>query len=220
MQNCTVCAHSEREVIDQKLAKKTPLRQLAAQYGLGCMALHRHAHHGSKSAEKVSAKLKPRQARFVREAAKGQTIEQAMIKAGYAPSTAKQGLAGVSQSKEIQELLRSEINRQIPVSKLVDRIAEGLDAKEFKFFASDGHIVDKVAVPDYKERREYIALAAKFGRYFEEKIPQSAATEVDLRPVEELIAEARELSEQLERLEQTRADAGAAEQIIEVEPAD
>jgi len=48
---CTVCAHPERQTLDEALERGRALRDIAAQFGVSKAALHRHYHHRLAAAE-------------------------------------------------------------------------------------------------------------------------------------------------------------------------
>jgi hypothetical protein len=59
---CTICTHPERSVIEQQLIAGTPLRDIACQFGVGRMAVQRHAgeylpEHLMKAADAADAAM-------------------------------------------------------------------------------------------------------------------------------------------------------------------
>ena len=63
----------------------------------------------------------------------------------------------------VQELAWME--RRIPAYKIVERIAEGLDTTESKFFHKNGIVTDQRTVVNWSERRQFAQLAAEYGGY-------------------------------------------------------
>ena len=73
------------------------------------------------------------------------------------------------------------------------RIREGLDAVETKFFVHEGKVVSTHTVVDWRERRQYVELAARFGGYYVDRQEIELADQTDDLPVEQLIKKAEEL---------------------------
>lgn len=64
--------------------------------------------------------------------------------------------------------------------KLAQRIAEGLDATEIKFFQHEGKVIQTVEVVDWEQRRKYIELAVKYAGYYVDK----REVEAEQKPME------------------------------------
>ena len=67
---------------------------------------------------------------------------------------------------EFQALL----SRKIPSSMLVQRIAEGVDARKTKFASFESDFTDKRSMVDFEVRRRYVELACKLMGYLKEKV--------------------------------------------------
>jgi phage terminase small subunit len=122
-----------------------------------------------KKTGKAIDRLKPRQRKFVKAvlADPKKSLKQAAREAGYAESTrpAKDLLSNADVRLAFQE----EIRKAIPVERIRQRLSEGLDAMETRFFAHEGKVVQKRDVVSWEERRKYLELAVKFGGYYVEK---------------------------------------------------
>lgn len=88
---------------------------------------------------------------------------QAARNAGFADSTSISRIETPTLKAQFSKLLR----QHIPAHKIAQRIAEGLDAQETKFFQFEGRVSDSRDVINYAERRQYAKLAAEFGQYVE-----------------------------------------------------
>ena len=114
-------------------------------------------------------KLNTKQRAYVEGRASGKNKKQAALDAGYSASTARvpgpaiEGCAAVRQ--EFRRLIRSKITGE----KIAQRLAEGLDAVDTKFFQFEGEVTDSRDVVAWSERREYAKLAAEFGGYHVQK---------------------------------------------------
>lgn len=109
--------------------------------------------------------LPPRKRAYVKARAAGKTKKAAALKAGYAPSTALKAKTHI-ETEDVLKAFQKLIRSKIPAQKIVDRIDEGMDAMETKFFQKDGLVTDSRDVIAFGERRAYTALAAEYGGYF------------------------------------------------------
>jgi len=115
----------------------------------------------SKSAKKKSTKnrerLKPRQAKLLEGISKGKSTYAAAIDAGYSPNSAQ-------HPSELLDTvaMRAALAKMIaPPEKIAQRVNEGLDAMETKFFQFQGEVQEARDVINWTERRQYAELAAK-----------------------------------------------------------
>jgi len=120
---------------------------------------------------KAKSKLTIRQQRAVLEKLGGKTDQAALLAAGYAPTTARAAAATVFQHPDVRSEFQRLLTKVVPPEKVILRIAEGLDAKQTKFFQHEGKVTDSRDVVDYGERRAYSELYAKMERL----IPQDDA---------------------------------------------
>jgi hypothetical protein len=120
-----------------------------------------------KKIKKHSAKS-PKRRRFVEGLIDGKSMRRAAVDAGYSESMAKNAGARIMPGAiaEFQALL----SRKIPQSMLVQRIAEGLDARKTKFACFEGDFTDKRSMVDFEARRRYVELACKLMGYLKEKV--------------------------------------------------
>lgn len=90
-------------------------------------------------------------------------MRKAALEAGYTESMAHNATAKIMPGvrKELQDALA----RRVPLKKLVDRIAEGLDARETKYAQKDGEFTDEIEVVAWEARGRYAELAAKIMGY-------------------------------------------------------
>lgn len=144
------------------------------------------------------AGLNLRQRKYVEGIVDGKTKKQAAVEAGYSTSTAENA-AAIIEGPDVRAAFEKLIRRNVDPNKIVQRLTEGLDASETKFFQHNGRVIETREVVDYARRREYIALAAKLGGYHVDKAEVAIAETMENRTDEELIAESRRLIEMLEK---------------------
>jgi hypothetical protein len=109
----------------------------------------------------------PKRRRFVAGLIEGKSMRRAALDAGYTESMADN--AGLKILPGAREELKKELGRKVPHAKLVQRIVEGLNAKEIKLAQFQGKYTDKRHVVNYSERRRYAELAAKLLGYLVQK---------------------------------------------------
>jgi phage terminase small subunit len=105
-------------------------------------------------------RLSVRQLRMLDGITKGATPMQAALDAGYSQRSAE-------HSGELLDAIamREVLQRFLPTpEKIGQRINEGLDAMETKFFQKDGEVVETREVIAWSERRMYCELAARLKR--------------------------------------------------------
>lgn len=108
-----------------------------------------------------------RKAKFVDGLLDGLSMTQAALKAGYSPVTSRQACTDIMP--RCRELFQQALRERISIGGLADRIKEGLDAEETKFFAKDGIVTDQRNVKHWGERRQYADLAARLMGYEPDK---------------------------------------------------
>lgn len=99
---------------------------------------------------------------------KGKSPRKAALIAKYSESMADNAKTKIEKRPHIQAALTDfarKLRKKIPAAKVIQRIAEGLDAKETKFFQKDGVVIESRDVVAWGERRAYAELAAEFGAY-------------------------------------------------------
>lgn len=111
-------------------------------------------------AQKALNKLNPRQRKYVELVASGETKKDAALEAGYTQSTALSAKQTI-ESPLVQEAFAELLRKAIPAQKLVQRISEGLEATRAISMGEAG----LEHVTDFKERREYVKMAAEYAQY-------------------------------------------------------
>jgi phage terminase small subunit len=129
------------------------------------------ARDGEKKTQKKLRRPTQKQTRFARELAKGKSMKQAALDAGYSENTANR--ACVDILPRVTEKFQDVIRRYVSAEKIAQRIAEGLDAEETKFATFEGNITDARNTVAWSERRAYAELASKLGGFYVEKIEHS-----------------------------------------------
>jgi hypothetical protein len=139
--------------------------------------------------------MTPKQRAYIKHRAKNPdlTKKEAAILAGYAPSTALR--TNMIESEDVKKRFAEIIRSKIPADKIAARVAEGLDAMETKFFASEGIVLDSREVVSWSERRAYAQLAAEYGGYFTPQVEMTGSVVHILTP-----AEKKEAAETVKRL--------------------
>lgn len=106
--------------------------------------------------------LTARQAKYIAGLAEGKNKKEAALAAGYALSSAHSVRQAV-EKPNVREAFAQLIRNTIPAKKIAQRIMEGLDAVETKFFQFEGVVTDSRDVIAWGERRAYAQLAAEYG---------------------------------------------------------
>ena len=106
----------------------------------------------------VEGRNNPRLAKFTEGIISGKSMYQASLDAGYSEAYAKNAYKYVMPAA--REIFRTALERHAPIGKVTQRIAEGLDAMETKFFQKEGIVTDSRDVINWSERREAAKLAA------------------------------------------------------------
>lgn len=148
--------------------------------------------------------LTPKQTKYVRERLKGKTKKRAALDAGYTESMANAATAKI-ENGEIRRRFRLAIQRHCSPEHIAQRISEGLDAEETKFWAEKGVVMDERNVVAWTERRNYAEMAAKYGGMYVEK------QELEVKEITDGSSRVARLSELLARAAQRvagEADAG------------
>jgi len=101
---------------------------------------------------------------------KGKSKRNAALEAGYSEATAR--IAGQAiETPDVKAIMRDMIQARIGHEKIVDRLAEGLDAEKTEFFTKDGVVTDTRNTIAWSERRAYLELAAEYGGYVMKEQP-------------------------------------------------
>jgi hypothetical protein len=158
---CSICSNRNRQAIEALIRNKIPLRKVAAEYRVGFTALSRHKRHMSNSDPLA---LPDKKRRYVEARLKGKSKRQAVVAAGYAPGSATAGKKLEAQP-DVRAAFSALIRETVPAERIAKAIAEGIEAKETKFFAHEGMVTDQRDVVAWSERRQYTQLAAEYGGY-------------------------------------------------------
>jgi hypothetical protein len=110
-----------------------------------------------KKATKNRVKLKPRQVKLLEGLVEGKSMRSAALGAGYSANTANHA----SDLLDTVGMRAALANLLAPPEKIAQRINEGLDAMETKFFQFEGQVTDHRDVIAWSERRQYAELAAR-----------------------------------------------------------
>lgn len=111
-----------------------------------------------KKPEKTSI----RQRKFVKGTLAGKSARQAALDAGYAETTANRATVQIAVKPAVQTLLKDVLVKTgLTSAKIAQRLKEGVDAKETKFFAKDGRVTDERTVIDLGMRHQYLQTVMK-----------------------------------------------------------
>jgi phage terminase small subunit len=122
----------------------------------------------------------PKVRRFVKGLMGGKSTRRAALDAGYTQNMADK--AGEKIMPNAIAEFRAELRKRISLTKLSQRIAEGLDAKETKLAQHKGKFTGRRDLVAFGERREYTELAARLMGLADEKV------EIDTRgPLEVIV---------------------------------
>lgn len=121
--------------------------------------------------------------------AEGKTTKAAMQDAGYSASTAKRGFAGLAKTPATVEAFRDVIRSVYTPEEFAERVRQGCDAMETRFFPAgstklrkvgtsdkgvpNGEVVERekheppaeIKVIAWSERRRYLDMLARLGGY-------------------------------------------------------
>jgi hypothetical protein len=108
--------------------------------------------------------LKPRHISYLKGLAEGKTKKAAALEAGFSPSAAASPASHI-ETPPVREAFKKLVQETIPAETIVQKLTEGLDAQETKFFQKDGKVQETRDVIAFGERREYLKLATEYGGY-------------------------------------------------------
>lgn len=107
------------------------------------------------------------------------TLEEAGRRAGY---TSDPGSIASRTLKKpsVQEAFREAMEKHPALKResIVQKLAEGLEAEQIKFFAHEGNVQDERTTTDFGVRHAYLALIAKLGG-----LEPSTKTELTVQPL-------------------------------------
>ena len=131
--------------------------------------------------------LPEKKQKYLKNRAKGMSKQKAALAAGYSPSVAKSVNAHI-ETPDVKLAFRQAIEKYAPYEKVAQRVAEGLDANETKFFQKDGFVMESKDVIAWSERRMYAELAAQMGDYWTPKMQNQVGVFVVAPPAEQIAA--------------------------------
>jgi phage terminase small subunit len=113
---------------------------------------------GKKKSEKASI----RQRKYVKGVLSGKSGRQAAKDAGYSARTADRATVQIESKPAVVQAFKAVLEKAgITDELLARRLREGVDAKETKFFAHQGKVIDKRQTVHHGERRAHVELAMK-----------------------------------------------------------
>ncbi|HKH99707.1 MAG TPA: hypothetical protein VJ999_11415 [Candidatus Sulfotelmatobacter sp.] len=115
-----------------------------------------------------------RKQKYVAGRLSGKSKKASAIEAGYSESMAENAAAKI-ESKDVRRAFQQLTRKAVPAAKIVKRLREGLDATWVHQDGKRGEVEE----PYYRERREYLILAAKLGGYYIEKRDIEAELKID-----------------------------------------
>lgn len=105
-------------------------------------------------------KLNDRARKYIEGLAQGMTKLEAKRFAQYAETTSSYTI----ETKDVKAAFAKLVRRACPAHKLSQKIAEGLEATETKFFQVKDQIIEREVV-NLAERRQYLKMAVEYGQY-------------------------------------------------------
>jgi hypothetical protein len=127
------------------------------------------------------ASLNIRKRKYVAGRMAGKSKKESALEADYSESMARNAAAKI-EDQDVRSTLQELARKAVPAAKIVKRLQEGLDAT---WVHQDGKR-GTTAEPYYKERREYLILAAKLGGYYTEKQRVDAEVKVEMEDAAEM----------------------------------
>ena len=106
--------------------------------------------------------LEIRERKYIEGRLSGKSKMQAALDAGYTESMAAKAGDKI-ENKDVRRAFQDLAREAIPAEKIMERLREGLDAVKVKAVVRNNKVIDTIEEPDYRERREYMELAARYG---------------------------------------------------------
>ena len=105
--------------------------------------------------------------------AMGESVPRAMVAVGYAKTTADKQSHMLKNRPDFQqavaEIKAALLRRNVTADRIAQKIDEGLEANETKFFAHEGEVIESRDCADYATREKYVRLAARLLGYDTER---------------------------------------------------
>lgn len=130
--------------------------------------------------------LNVRQATYIKNVMEGKSKYQSALLAGYPKSMAKiasDTIEGDNVRAAFTELMR----KKIPLEKIADTMAGGMDATKVIYSTLDGRITDMRDLPDHTERRKHAQLAAEMSSAWVPKAEIETTKKMDAETVKRLL---------------------------------
>lgn len=120
-----------------------------------------------KAAKKKSSSLRSldiRKQKYVANRLAGKSKKASALEAGYSEAMAENAAAKI-ESTDVRRAFQELARKAVPAEKIIKRLREGLDAT----WKHQDNKRRTVTEPYFRERREYLVLAAKLGGYYVEQ---------------------------------------------------
>jgi hypothetical protein len=140
-----------------------------------------------KKSEVLDA-LDIRERKYIEGRLAGLSKMQAALDAGYTESMAAKAGDKI-ESKDVRRAFQELARAAVPTEKIMERLREGLDAVKLKPVVRNNKVIDTIEEPDYRERREYMELAARYGGRYIERSELGLDGEVNVGDPDERIRE-------------------------------
>jgi hypothetical protein len=132
--------------------------------------------------------LDMRERKYIEGRLSGLSKTQAALDAGYTESMAANAAVKI-ESKDVRRAFQELAREAVPSEKIMQRLAEGLDAVRVKPVVREKKIIGTVEEPDYRERREYMELASRYGGRYIDRSEIDLSGEVNVGDPDERIRE-------------------------------
>ena len=132
--------------------------------------------------------LEIRERKYIEGRLSGKSKMQAALDAGYTESMAAKAGDKI-ENKDVRRAFQDLAREAIPAEKIMERLREGLDAVKVKAVVRNNKVIDTIEEPDYRERREYMELAARYGGRYVDRSELGLDGEVNIADPDERIRE-------------------------------
>jgi hypothetical protein len=132
--------------------------------------------------------LDMRERKYIEGRLSGLSKMQSALEAGYTESMAAKAGDKI-ENKDVRRAFQELAREAVPTEKIMQRLAEGLDAVRLKPVVRDKKIIGTVEEPDYRERREYMELASRYGGRYIERSELDLSGDLNLGDPDERIRE-------------------------------
>jgi phage terminase small subunit len=136
--------------------------------------------------------LDMRERKYVEGRLSGKSKTDSALDAGYTESMAANATVKI-ESRDVRKAFQELARAAVPTDKIMERLKEGLNAVKLKPVVRNNKVIDTIEEPDYRERREYMELATKYGGHYIERSELELSGEINGDPdarITELLARA------------------------------